>query len=178
MKLFNSISISDKLVNISACLLSLFLVISAILMEKFLGLKPCALCIVQRVIFLLLSLIFFVTFLIYNYKKCYLFLHIITSLSALSGIILAVRQSYLQLYPNPFATCGISFEYIINNFPILDVIEHVINGSGDCQEVQWTFIGLSLPMWGALFFLLFFLVSLYLIKNKIQNKTISQQIIL
>ena len=36
---------------------------------------------------------------------------------------------------------------MLDNFPLTEVLSTVLNGSGSCAEVSWSFMGLSMPMW-------------------------------
>ena len=37
------------------------------------------------------------------------------------------------------------------NFPVRDLIVAMTSGSGNCAEVSWSFIGLSIPAWLSVF---------------------------
>jgi disulfide bond formation protein DsbB len=39
-------------------------------------------------------------------------------------------------------------------FPLLDALALVFTGSGECAEVNWSFLGLSMPGWTFIWFLL------------------------
>ncbi len=161
---------SKKIINLFASIILIALIVIAILMEIFLELKPCATCLIQRVIFAILALLFLIASVTFKYKKTYFTMHSMISGLSLTGMILAIRQSYFQLYPDPLATCGIPFEYVLNSYPVLDIIKHIFNNSNNCQEVQWMLFGLSLPMWTIFCFLFFLVLSIYLIKNKAQKE--------
>ena len=53
-------------------------------------------------------------------------------------------------------------EYMLSAFPLADVIEMVLRGSGECAEVQWTFLSLSIPQWTLLLFIAFAVFGLWL----------------
>jgi len=42
----------------------------------------------------------------------------------------------------------------------------VLRGSGECAEVQWTFLALSIPEWTLLMFIAFILFGLWLIATR------------
>ncbi|HEY9540176.1 MAG TPA: disulfide bond formation protein B, partial [Luteimonas sp.] len=44
--------------------------------------------------------------------------------------------------------------------PLTDVIRQVLTGSGECATVDWTFLGLSMPAWSLLWFVLLALLVL------------------
>ena len=43
---------------------------------------------------------------------------------------------------------------MVANFPIADAIKKAFTGSADCAEVTWTFLGLSMPFWTLVSFVL------------------------
>jgi disulfide bond formation protein DsbB len=44
-------------------------------------------------------------------------------------------------------SCGPGFEYIVDNFPLSDALGMIFQGSGECAEVVWRLLGLSMPTW-------------------------------
>jgi disulfide bond formation protein DsbB len=36
---------------------------------------------------------------------------------------------------------------MLDNFPFADALKMVFTGSGECATVDWSFFGLSTPMW-------------------------------
>ena len=92
----------------------------------------------------------------------------------ISGISLSIRQLYLQNLPRELIpTCGPDIDYLFETLPVLEVIMIAIKGDGNCAEVLWSFLGISLPGWLLVAFvgLLFYtLVSLY-ISKKLHSKS-------
>ena len=43
-------------------------------------------------------------------------------------------------------------DYMLNAFPLSEALSLVFKGSGECADVQWTFLGLSIPGWTLLIF--------------------------
>ena len=41
----------------------------------------------------------------------------------------------------------------MDTLPFLDVMRTVLTGDGSCAEVQWQFLGLSMPAWTLLWFI-------------------------
>ena len=74
-------------------------------------------------------------------------------LIALAGIGLAWRQLWLQsLPPEEVPACGPGIYYMLDRFPLGDVLASMIKGTGDCAEVQ-LFLGVSIPVWSLLAFI-------------------------
>lgn len=111
-------------------------------------LDPCPLCIFQRVAFIWMG-VFALLAALHNPagwgRKLYAWLIV---LGAAFGAAVAGRHIWLQsLPPGEVPECGPGLNYMLDNFPLTDVLSTVLNGSGSCAEVSWTFMGMSMPMW-------------------------------
>ncbi|MBI3067536.1 MAG: disulfide bond formation protein B [Betaproteobacteria bacterium] len=54
----------------------------------------------------------------------------------------------------PVPECGPGLEYMLRRFPLHRALEKVLAGSGECAEVGWTFLGLSIAGWSLVWFVL------------------------
>jgi protein dithiol:quinone oxidoreductase len=69
-------------------------------------------------------------------------------LSACAGMAVAMRHLWVQHQPpDPMAGCAPGWNYMLENFPIAEAIRKAFTGHADCAEVNWTFLGLSMPLW-------------------------------
>ncbi len=76
---------------------------------------------------------------------------------------LAARQLWLQSLPeDQVPACGPDIYFMIERFPLADSLQAMLMGSGNCAEVQWTFLTLSIPGWTLLFYVLTTLGSVWL----------------
>jgi len=128
------------------------------------NLEPCPLCILQRVFTVLVGLILLIAVL-HNPKaigaRIYGFL---AGLLALLGASISARHLWLQSLPeDQVPSCGPGLNFMLDNFPLGDTINMVLRGSGECAEVLWTFIGISIPGWTLLAFVLLATLSLILL---------------
>jgi len=57
-------------------------------------------------------------------------------------------------------SCGPGLNFMLDNFPLGDTINMVLRGSGECAEVLWTFMGISIPGWTLLAFISLAILSL------------------
>jgi disulfide bond formation protein DsbB len=55
---------------------------------------------------------------------------------------------------------------MIETMPLNDVLTQVLKGSGECADVQWTFLGLSIPEQTMLLFVGFLVLILIQIFRK------------
>ena len=74
---------------------------------------------------------------------------------------IAGRHVWLQMHPPGFATCGAPFAFMRETMDTPTLIQKVLTGSGDCGTVDWTFLGLSMPAWSLVWFLLLAAVALF-----------------
>ena len=77
-------------------------------------------------------------------------------LAAGTGAAIAGRHVWLQhLPPDRVPECGPGLSYMIDVLPSwADVVRKVLQGSGECAKVDWTFLGFSMPEWTLLCFVL------------------------
>ena len=118
-------------------------------------LEPCPLCIFQRMSFVALAAIALAGAM-HNPsaigRRVYA---LIGSACALTGCGIAGRHVWLQsLPPDRIPECGPGLDYLVRNFPLTDALKRAFTGSGECATVDWSFLGLSMPAWTLIWFLL------------------------
>ena len=87
---------------------------------------------------------------------------IAASVVALGGAGVAARQVWLQHLPAAqVPACGPDLFYMMQNFPLGRTIEKLFTGSGQCAEVKWRFLGLSIAEWSLACFLALALYALW-----------------
>jgi len=120
----------------------------ALYAEHILGLEPCPMCIFQRLSTILLGLIFLIGSFPIASRSSRLIIGLLISLTSLSGILVASRHVWLQNLPSEKVPgCGPGLDFMVENFPLSDVFEMVLSGSGECANVDWSLLGLSMPAW-------------------------------
>lgn len=115
------------------------------------GLEPCPMCIVHRYALILLAITAGIASL-RGQKGWWMGWGSLAVLAAGFGAFVAARQSWLQWYPPEIATCGRDFYGMIENYPISRAVPMIFRGSGDCTQVDWTFLGGSIANWSFLCF--------------------------
>ena len=134
------------------------LIATAFYMEYQLGLEPCPMCIVQRIAVALAGAAALIGILHNNLGKFYLAL---TGFFSLVGGTSAVRHLYLQsLPPDRVPSCGPDLNYLLENDFISDALIQLFIGDGNCAEVMWSLLGISIPGWVLICCSLIFLVSI------------------
>ncbi|CAG70190.1 MULTISPECIES: disulfide bond formation protein B [Acinetobacter] len=135
----------------------------ALYLEHFKGLEPCPLCIFQRVGLMAMGIVALIAFLhnpVSNaFKRVYAFL---ATLGILWSVGVAIRHVWLQtLPPDQVPSCGPGLNYLLDALPLKTVLQQVLQGSGECAAIHWTFLGQSLPVWSLAYFSLILLVCVW-----------------
>ena len=120
------------------------------------GLLPCPLCIFQRIAFAALGVVLLAAGLHAprgaGGRRAW---GVFALLPAVAGIGLAWRHVWMQqLPPDQVPMCGPSLDFLMEAMPVTSVIRTVLTGSGECANVDWTFLGLSMPAWSLAWFVL------------------------
>jgi len=117
-----------------------------------LGIEPCPLCIFQRIAFMFMAL-FFAIGAIHNPRpagrRVYALLVVFASAV---GVGFAAYHLWVQHQPpDPMAGCVPGWNYYVENFSLRyawsKTLEHAFTGHADCAEINWTLLGLSMPFW-------------------------------
>jgi protein dithiol:quinone oxidoreductase len=120
-----------------------------------LGIEPCPLCIFQRFAFIAMAIFFLIGAVNDPNERGRRAYALLVLLSACTGITIALRHLWVQhLPPDPMAGCAPGWNYMVDNFPIAEAIKKAFTGHADCAEVNWTFLGLSMPAWTLVSFVL------------------------
>jgi disulfide bond formation protein DsbB len=124
-------------------------------------LQPCPLCISQRIAILLAGLCFLSAALHSPGQTGTRRYAIIGAVIALCGAAVSIRHIWIQhLPPDQVPECGPGLDYVMKHFPLSATIKLLLTGAGDCAEVNWTMLGLSMPTWTLFAFLALAALSL------------------
>ena len=135
-----------------------FLLAGALVMEHVFAMDPCPLCLMQRVWFAIAGM-FAAAGLLHSPR--WGIYPLLTMLAALTGAGFSIRQLYLQNLPaDQVPSCGPDMTYMLENFPLTDVLAAMTRGTGSCAEVVWQF-GLTIPGWALVGFVVIVLLSGY-----------------
>lgn len=114
--------------------------------QYHLHLEPCPLCIFQRIGVASIALAFLLATL-HDPKGWGARVYgVLIAMTSATTVGVAARHVWIQhLPPDQVPSCGASLNYLMEIFPLTDVIRTVLTGSGECAKVTWTFLGLSMP---------------------------------
>ena len=158
-----------KRINLFGSFLAFILVVVAVAIQTQFNLEPCPLCVSQRIVFIVIGFLFFL-FSFLKPNQLIKFIHISSLLTTnIVGIVFAIRHIMIQskwiIVP---AECGIDLDYMFENFPLTEAFSLLFKGTGDCSEIDWYFLGLTLPQLALIAYILFVIFTLY-IYNKINK---------
>jgi len=111
-------------------------------------LVPCHLSIFQRFTLTALGIAFALAALFSRPGGRGLLFAALIGLPGLATIATAGRHLWIQLQPEgSVPACGADLQFMLDLFPLTDVILKVFKAGGECAKVDWSFLGLSMPAW-------------------------------
>lgn len=144
------------------------LILTALYMQHFMDMAPCALCITQRIFVIAVGLVALISAL-HNPKR--LGLRLYASLGILLAIIggsFSGRHLWLQSLPeDQVPACGPSLDYLLEAFPLQEAFHLLLQGDGNCAETVWQFLGLTIPGWTLVVFVGLVLVNGWQVMRKL-----------
>ena len=148
---------SYRIVNLAQAVGSLVLIsIAVAYFEHSLRLEPCYLCVMQRGVVIVIGVIC-VLAAVHNPSQ--FGQRVYSSLSitmAVIGIYFSGKQLWLQGLPeSQVPSCGLPVKHLFDSFSITEVIAMLLSGDGNCAEVKWELMGLSMPGWVMVCFVVF-----------------------
>ena len=126
------------------------MLVTALIMEHLFEMDPCPLCLMQRIWFAIAGLCALAALI---HSPRWGIYPLLTILACLIGGAFSIRQLYLQNLPeDQVPSCGPDMAYMLENFPLADVLAAMTSGTGDCAQVVWQF-GLTIPGWALVGFI-------------------------
>ena len=154
-----SVLLSPRLTYFAIFLACVGLMAFGLYLQHAENLEPCPLCIFQRYAFVATGAIALVAAIRGPGAAGSWIYSMLLVLASGTGAVIAGRQTWLQHNPPSVLDCGPDLAYMLNSFPLAEVLPKVFKGEGDCAKVSWKFLGLSIPEWALLWFLGFILAA-------------------
>ncbi len=127
----------------------------ALYLQYVLHLAPCPLCMVQRFAFAAMLALFIIATLHGPGRLGAKIYAGLIGLFSLFGVAVAGRHIWIQHLPkDQVPACGPSLDYMLDNFPMSKILKELLHGSGECAANEWSFLGLNVPEWALLWFVL------------------------
>ncbi|GAB6067443.1 disulfide bond formation protein B [Methylothermus subterraneus] len=119
------------------------------------GLEPCPLCITQRVFVLLAGLVLCAAAWHNPQRLGRRIYATFAAALALGGATVSARHVWLQHLPEEeVPACGPGLSYVFEHLPLTETLKLLVSGTGECSKIDWVFLGLSIPGWTLIAFLL------------------------
>jgi disulfide bond formation protein DsbB len=139
---------SSRIVYLSLFIACGLLMAAALFMEHVMALEPCPLCIMQRVMVIATGVIALLAALHGPAKIGIQVYGALVVTTAAGGAMLSMRQLWLQSLPaDQVPSCGPGLDYLLDVFPLTEVLTMILSGDGSCAEVVWSLFGISIPGW-------------------------------
>ena len=142
-------------------LLSIFALISAFFIEYILGHKPCNLCLIERVPYILSIVLVILVSIFKNFEKnIFLLLSIIFLLATLLSFYhFGIEQGFIE----ESAVCNI--EQNANSLTKEDLLKELNNARISCKDVDFRFFGFSLATINTFISLIFSIIAFRIFIN-------------
>ena len=117
---------------------------------------PCPLCVIQRYAFLAAG-IFSLVAALSNKPKVWIAL---ATAGALTGVGYVAKHLYVLA--NPGFSCGIDpMETFLNKIPTAELMPWLFRADGLCEDASDTLLGLSIPQWSGVWFVIITIALLF-----------------
>ena len=127
----------------------------ALYLQHVLNEIPCPLCITQRIFVIAIGVVALLAAIINPQALARRATAGLMLVLAIAGAAVAGRHVWLQSLPPELApSCGPPLSFMRQTMGPLDVVRKVLTGSGNCGDVDWTWLGLGMPAWSLIGFLL------------------------
>ena len=143
------------------------LIAIALYLEHIVGLEPCPLCHVQRFAVALFGLLCLLAT-VHNPKRLGQGIYaVLTLLAAGLGLAAAGRQIWLQGLPeDQLPSCLPPLEFMLEAFPLQEIVAKMLHGTADCAAVDWTLLGLNIAQLNSICFSAMLVFSLFVLLRK------------
>lgn len=137
-----------------------------LLVEFALGLAPCPLCMMQRIWFALTGIVAWIGL---SHNPRWGIYPLVSALCAMVGGGFAIRQLWLQSLPaDQVPSCGPDLSYMIDAFPLGDLLVAMTSGTGDCAVVYDVIPLMSIAGWSLLGFSLLLFASVMQLRQSLR----------
>ncbi len=149
------LQLTPRLGYLAGFLISGGLILYALYLQYYEYQNPCPLCILQRLTYIALMVIFLIGALHGPRRTGALVYGTLAVIVSLVGAGTAARHVWLQHLPkDKVPECGPGLGYILDRFPLFNALEKIFRGSGECAEAGWKLLGLSIAEWSLVWFIL------------------------
>ena len=139
------------------------LIAFALYLQYYENQDPCPLCLLQRLVYIVLMGVFLVAALHGPGRTGAMIYGGLLAITAGVGAAIAGRHVWIQyLPPERVPECGPGLEFTLRKYPLIQALEKIFAGTGQCAESGWTFLGLTIAGWSLVWFILLGGFAVYL----------------
>lgn len=148
-------------------------IIAALIMQHVFGMEPCPLCISQRIFIMLVGISALIGAVLSERALWYRIIAALGIVFTLIGASVSARHVWIQNLPeDEVPLCGPGLAYMFETRPLFDALTLLFSGDGNCAEVSFLFLGLSIPAWTLVAFLALAVALLWLVRQSFRQKAI------
>ncbi|MDH3451110.1 MAG: disulfide bond formation protein B [Gammaproteobacteria bacterium] len=145
---------SKRWINFAGFAVCAALLAYAYYLQFYEYLDPCPLCILQRIAVVALGISFLLAGAFAGWRVAARGSALLIAASAGIGAAIAGWHVRLQHLPaDQIPECGPGLEFMLRTLPLNETLSKVFTASGECAEISWQFLGLSMPAWVMLWFI-------------------------
>ena len=155
--------LNKKILYLVTLTISVLSLLAAVYIEYSIGIKPCVLCIYQRIPYLLLI---FVSFLGYNYSKNLFWIKLQTLIFLISFLLSGYHFGIEMGFFEEFAGCTVQN---VNLLDKLEILNSLRNNAISCKNISFKILGMSLATINMIISSIFVIIHIKIIYNE-KNK--------
>ena len=155
--------LDKKIIYLITLTISVLSLLTAVYIEYSIGIKPCTLCIYQRIPYILLI---FVSFLGFNYSENLFWIKLQTLIFLISFILSGYHFGIETGFFEEFAGCTAQNVNLLDKTKILNSLQ---NNTISCKNVGFKILGMSLATINMIISSIFVIIHLKIIHNE-KNK--------
>ncbi len=146
-------------------LIALIFEVTALFFQYQMGLEPCIMCIYQRTAMLGLLIAGVIGAINPSNMVIRITAFASWAIASFWGFLLAREHIIMQTTTDPFAfSCEFEPNFPV---PLHEWLPHFFAATGDCGNIDWQFLGLSMPAWMEVIFGLFSLVLIVVMVSRL-----------
>ena len=147
----------------------LLMLLTSFFFEYVVRLTPCALCLIQRVFIVIMLIASLWSLLRYRVGRFSIGAQWCIALFSVLGMLVSWRHIWLQQHAADLAqtSCLPDISLMLRMMSLPDVLLQLLRQGGtECSEIKWLFLGVSMPSWVLLLYIITFSSVLYLLCSK------------
>lgn len=125
---------------------ALFFEACALFFQHVMGFRPCVMCIYERLAILDIFFAGLIGMVVPQRRYARWVALLLWGGSALNGLLVAIQHVDYQQNPSPFNVCS-PYADFPDWAPLDQWIPWLFFPTGDCSEIGWQFLSLSMPQW-------------------------------